>query len=496
MRNKVINLIWVFFILLAFHFVGITFLRFVIGDQISFFSSSSWSLWKDMFLFSIYGIILYSQYKKYWTDFRKYFVSHNHYKLSLAIFGFMTVAFLVSLINTNSPKQIFLWVKYDFLILLPLIFFPMLRLTRKEFRKIFDYFLYSVKISIVLSLLYSFIRDIKSSTLRHLGFSFSNTEFAPDARPPAVYETADAFRVKRESWSFAWPNSLGFYIAFILPILSYYIKSFKPVFRIIGIWTFIISLFLLFQTLSRTAMLVVALEMIAIIYFLYVWNNRKNLRYIFYVISFVFAIGLWGISRSWGDIQLASIFVRADSNQGHVMNTLEWINYFLKFPFGYWLWTAWPAAVQLNSWIIPENRWVQIFLETWIFGWLIYIFIFWLIIKILVQKIDYKNITHNIWSENFDFEKNLWIFLAISLAWIMTAWMLLHSFEDSMLNLTMFGLIGLYIGLKETGFQWEKVVLEEKKSIFSTQNIEEKKQPATISYSYHKPKKKKKSWQK
>lgn len=239
-------------------------------------------------------------------------------------------------------------------------------------------------------------------------------DFIFGKEPPIYYRTWP-WGEPRLQWLFAWPNNYGYFLAALFPfLLAWKKKERSKNQKLIRIIVIIITWTSIALTLSRTAIIWAILGTI-ILY----RNTIKKHKSIVITALFIAASGIIGLSilKWW-------------STQEHIINKLWSIQYIIQKPLGYGLWTAGPA-VHHEWYILPENYYLQIAIDI---GSLWFILFICTVIALTknIKKLD-------------DSEKSMHA-LMIGLYILLIMWLLLHVFEDSMVNYLFFIPRGIYIG--------------------------------------------------
>jgi len=430
-KNIILNT-EILLVLLVFHFIFMTFIRFQLGGDLHIWilHSNIWNLWKDFYLLIIYGIILWYLIK---TNKLKYRIIKNKY---LYIFFIIIIfsSLIISISNFHWFKELVIWVKYDLWFLFPVIFFSSIDFDKKDINKLYSTIMYIIKLTITLCLIYCIIRFTWPKFL-YLLWYWPIWNWTSLWYPPLLFKTWFDW-IQRLSGIFSWPNHMAFYLITFWPIIIFSIFS-K---RLHYIW-WLIYIFLLLGTLSRSWILALFLEISLI--FIFIFKYYKNYRKI--ILSLVIASWLWIVSLgsylylSW---KYKQIILRWASTAWHKIKSLKTIKDIIKNPLWHWIWTAWPAAHYIKNDIVPESRFLQIFYELWIYVWLLWFsFIFYIIY--LTQK--NINITYP-YMQKIDILK---ISLSIWIIWLLSQWLVLHSFEDSMTTLPLFILIWIILSLNK-----------------------------------------------
>jgi hypothetical protein len=184
---------------------------------------------------------------------------------------------------------------------------------------------------------------------------------------------------------------------------------------------------------------------------------KKKFRKI-WLYSFLPLLLIFGVVTYIGKDQIIS---RQFSNTWHVRRILTAFNDILKKPiWGQWAWSVWPASYQIKNWsdYNPENQFMQIWIEYWIFGFLWRMFLYLYLHRIgykayqdeheKKQKIIKK--TRFYWTMVFAF--SLWLF------WLSIEWMVLHSFVDRMIVYPFMALFGLCFAIYQKSLKTKKTL--------------------------------------
>jgi len=193
---------------------------------------------------------------------------------------------------------------------------------------------------------------------------------------------------------------------------------------------------LLIWSLSRSGLIAFGVEILILWIFLY--KNYKHLRkIILYTSTILASLGVILSGYLYFSWKYHQVILRGASTAWHAKRALATINEIKKSPIiGHWLWTAWPAAHYIKSDIIPESWFLQIFYELGIVGALRFIFIILIIYQLKVSKLTYPYLKK---------DQILQIGLIIWLIGLLVQGLVLHSFEDSMVSIPLFILVGIIL---------------------------------------------------
>lgn len=415
---------------LVFHFVWITFIKFQIGYdlEIEFLKSNLLNAWKDLYLIFIYFLIfVYALKNKDKIQINK--------KLLLGFLFMLIISIWISLMHFNWLKSLILWFKYDIRFLFPLVFFSILRIEEKEAKEFFNLFIDLIKVVLVLSILFDLVRFLYPNFLYLLWYG-PIWDWATNTHPPLLFQTWLDW-AQRFSWIFSWPNHMAFYLVTFAPIILLSIANKK----LHWIWGIMLTV-LLFGTLSRSGILAFCVEIwiLSLIAFIFQKKYRKILMGLFWI-WFVGVLVLWWylfVSGKYHDVIL-----RWASTAWHAQRFTKTLEQIKENPI---IWhgigTAWPSAHYIKSDVIPESWFLQIFYELGILWWFVwFLFIFYAIfLTYNKRKINYK--------QNLNKINILIVWTVIWIIWLLVQWIVLHSFEDSMISIPLFVLLGILLSLK------------------------------------------------
>ena len=419
-------------ILLIFHFLLMTFLRFQLGwdGHIHFLHSEIWNLWKDVYLFFIYILIIWYTYKN--NILKQNFTKNK--KINILFWIILLFSLIITLLNFHWLKWLFIGFKYDLWFLFPVIFFSLVDWTKKDINKFYRLILDLLKTVIIFCIIFAIIRFTHPELLFFFGYGplWNRTAWW---YPPMLFQTGLDW-IQRFSGIFSWPNHMAFYFITFWPIILFSILNKKLHY----IW-WILYIILLFGTLSRSWILAFWLEifLISLFIFKYYKNYRK------FILSCFIAVWVGIVSLgsylyfSW---KYNQIILRWASTKWHILKVEKTLKDIKENPLWHWIWTAWPAAHYIKNDIVPESWFLQMFYELWILWWILWFsFIFYIIF------LTYKNIQINYpYLQNKDILK---ISLSIWMIGLLFQWLVLHSFEDSMTSLPLFIIVWIILSLNQ-----------------------------------------------
>lgn len=223
---------------------------------------------------------------------------------------------------------------------------------------------------------------------------------------PPLYYLTWPWGYARLSGIFSWPNNYGYLFVGVFGLRWWYIRSYVTQKK----WK--IMLWILFAlsvvwTLSRGAIIGIFFQMIALSF---VFFHAKR-RYIWFLIF----MAIWAV--------VALSLVKWGSTLEHMRTKFSSLTYVIANPWGYGLGSSWPSIHTGHGNILPENFFVQILIDIWVPGLLLWFF-FWYLVLRTVWKTRASNKSGNV----------LLVALSFSFLGMLLEWMFLHVFEDSMVN--------------------------------------------------------------
>jgi len=234
-------------------------------------------------------------------------------------------------------------------------------------------------------------------------------DFIFGQEPPMYYRTGPGGE-PRLQWLFAWPNNYGYFLAAFFPLLlAHYTQKKTKNQKLLRHIIITISILSIILTLSRTAIIGAILWTI-LLYRNTIKQHKKLLVSI--IVATVIIIGWLSIFKWW-------------STREHIIQKTSSITYIIQQPQGYGLGTAGPA-VHHNGSILPENYYMQIAIDIGTIGFILLMMTLLAIIQQYRKEESGK-----------PYMIGFFILLVMGL--------LLHVFEDSMVNYLFFIPRGLYL---------------------------------------------------
>lgn len=343
----------------------------------------------------------------------------------------------------------FLWFKYDVFFLFCMLLWIYLNFIKDNFKTLLYTIFISWFTSIAIFLPWYIFWDI--SALSDI-FWYSNKVSTYKANTCISFSQNVEWWHHRFQWTFWSPINMSiffvvFYIIYVGLILS---KNYENKQKTIA-YILIPSLFVLpsiFFSYSKTSILWLAFWASIFTYlsvkFIFKKSFKKSQIYVVYWLLLIAFIGLV--------IAKKDLFLHLDAILNRLENLIRSLEMFRYNPIGYGLWVAWPASQiwrsieSLWNWqiiaqstshtalFLPENWYIQILLEQWIFGFSIFISLFLIIgfklFDIIKKKKDFLSI---------------WIFS--SFVGICFMCLFCHALEDAWIVYPLFMIIWSYIAL-------------------------------------------------
>jgi O-antigen ligase len=296
-------------------------------------------------------------------------------------------------------------------------------------------FLISGGIMIAISMLLKW--PLSEDLLLHLGYSGNPSAWQFGGSIP-VFHWVDGANVRRFQWLLDGPNTMWAFLLVYMGILTYYCRMKRA-------WHFLLGCVLIgfailvVYTYSRSAVLGLIAWVGSIILFLLPVLYRRHRAQMVTIFTLCILI-IWGIFFQYAGT-MNTLITRSGSTSGHIERMKAGISTFTSHPLGSGLASSWPAyryvtdlqgktrleVEAIDARHIPESWYIQQLVEGGIFG-----FFVWLSLMALIAWALWKR--HVIL---------FGMFLSI-----LTMNLFLHTFESSVLSLSLFLLIGLLLSDK------------------------------------------------
>ncbi len=344
--------------------------------------------------------------------------------IDYSIILFIIYWVFISFVNWLWINSIIHWWRYDFMFLIVIMIYKnwkhYLKVKTKDLIRIFLYSWASM-------LLFSFM--IKFRLKEEFLIEFWYIDYVSDWIYKwwvPIYHWLENSGIRRFQWILDWPNTMAYFLIIFSWIFLHFQKK-KTEFWVIS--TMIFLFWLIILTYSRSALLWIfsAIWIIFLLNFKYLYKRFK--KHIAKIIAWflLFFWSLWIIFHN----QIENIVLRNSSTTWHFDRMAVWIDRFKENIFGQWLAESWPAYRYIypdkttkkeEEYYIPESWYIQLMIE----GWVIYIWLFFIIIFSLLKRVYKKS------------RIIFWMFFAVL---IMNVF--LHTFESTYLSF----LISIFIWL-------------------------------------------------
>jgi O-Antigen ligase len=349
---------------------------------------------------------------------------------------YITILVIISFFTTGIAGILY-GGKYDFSFLIA--FFAAYHgwvLLEKPISYYIRIFLISWGIMIFISMLLKW--PLSEDLLLYIWYSGNPSQWQFGSAVP-IFHGVDWANIRRFQWLLDGPNSMAAFLLLYTGVLTYYFRAKKEWYFVIGAGVILLSI-LIFYTYSRSAALgLIGWVSIVILFLLPIIYKKYRLQFLSLCVLFFLVVG-WIFIQYAGNMQ--AILQRWGSTNGHIERMITGMERFIEKPLGQWLWSAWPAyryvenlenldrkqIEEKDRYYIPESWYIQQLIEWWIFGFIAFMSIITLIFLSLFR-------VHILL---------IGTFLAIC---IMNFF--LHTFESSILSLSLFLLLAIIIASSE-----------------------------------------------
>jgi hypothetical protein len=387
---------------------------------------SQFTLYKEILLAIMMGIIGYAWYKK------RIQIQLN--RLDFLIFAYIGWLVIVTLFYPSPLEHLAYGGRYNFEFLLAFLTIrfgiPLLAERPMYYVRLF---LLSGSLALVLGILVRWV--FGETILLHFGFSANLSNWMFGGSIP-IYHGIDQANVRRFQGIFDGPNPAGFFILLYFGMLAAYYKSAKKYHYLLSLWG-IILIGVLFYTYSRSALLgfIAGVGMLILLNIPFIWKKFRPLLLwaipIFFLLSGLFYLKF--------ESTIHQIVLREWSTKGHFERAITGIERAMDRPLGSGLASAGPAYrfVQQpeeneslfvwenktkEDYYIPESWFIQQLVEGGIIGFALFVAILGRILLMLIRRN---------------------IFVAAAFIGMCTMNLFLHSFESIYISLLLFMLLAL-----------------------------------------------------
>ena len=250
-----------------------------------------------------------------------------------------------------------------------------------------------------------------------------------------IFHGVEWANIRRFQGLFDGPNTMWAFLLLYIGIFVYYFRNYKTWYFVIG-WVVWMLAACIIYTYSRSALLgfITWIWFVILFSFRYLYKNFPKQTLVIGIIALL-GIGAIFLQYWWN---MKAIVERWGSSKWHAERMIIGLNRFLEHPFWQWLGSAGPwyrytlklewkersEIEKIDTQYIPESWYIQQFIEGGFIGGILFIVLVGFILFWLFR-------IHVILS---------WMFIAI-----LTMNFFLHTFESSMLVLSLFIIVGLYL---------------------------------------------------
>lgn len=288
-------------------------------------------------------------------------------------------------------------------------------------------------ITIIIGFLRQFAKLIAPDIFGFLGYELKLDDFQFWEKPPLYYLTGYEGTLRRQG-IFSGPNNYGYFLIAFLPMILLFfgekIKNLKTIslFQRINIGIIALRILAIGMTLSRSAILGGILILI-----LLNWKTIKTQKKLLIRGGSILLIAIAGLS-----------LLKRESTLWHITQKLSAIPQIISHPIGYGLGSSGPA-IHHNGTLLPENYYFQILLDMGTLGFLLRAITIFQILGMhyaIKKTLAKKNLNKEQQTQYLLLQRMQMGFLGL-----LCIGMLLHVFEDSMVNYLFFSIYGILLGI-------------------------------------------------
>jgi hypothetical protein len=293
-------------------------------------------------------------------------------------------------------------------------------------------FLISSGVALFLSMLLKW--PLSEDILLYFGYSGnpSNWEFGSSV---PIFHGVEGANVRRFQGILDGPNTMGAFLLIYLGVFLYYFRYYRDWYFSLGLFA-ILMIGCIIYTYSRSALLGLIWGVGFSILFSarYLYRKYKVQTSILFIVSILWIIAVW---LQYGG-NLRAIIERGWSTKGHMERMIIGMDRAIESPLGQWLGSAGPGyryildleklsrpeREKLDVTYIPESWYIQQFIEGWFLWGILFILLMFLFLQWLYR---------------------VHIILAGTFLSILIMNFFLHTFESSLVSLSLFLLIGIFL---------------------------------------------------
>ena len=364
--------LYLLFLILPFYALLITFSQhfFHTSGEILF----SLRLIKEGILLGILVSLIYS-----WIRNRSLIKEKiNFYLSDIFILIYLIILISSGLIFHSSLAEIFFGLRYDFFFFFSYFIFRLYFIFSKdnEFQTIIKIIFTTAIIVFIFALLQFFV--LPKDFLIQFGYSKIVSSIFDTTAPLTAYQLLGNSNLLRVQSSFAGPNQLASFALVIIFLAWGIIFSKKP--SILAWISLVLAILVLILTFSRSAWIGFVAGMIILASF----NLKKRPIFSGLIFGSLLILAILGFLLFRN--QINDIIIRPTSSVWHAVALKDSWEAFRTHIFGLGLGKIGPASQWLQKPIISENYYLQIGLESGIFGLITFILAFVFLISDLKQK--------------------------------------------------------------------------------------------------------------
>jgi len=330
--------------------------------------------------------------------------------------GVTAIGIVVSLIQWVSPMSMIVWIKYDILPLIVVLWALMVGVLWAHYwvrEKLGISLTMMIWAIVVWGVLWQWAKVLLPELFTVFGYGPIG-DYVLWWNPPLWYRTGP-WGMMRLQGLFAGPNNYWFFLVWFSAFFVLWVKRFL---KNITLKTVLLILYFgsVVATLSRGAIVwtVVSLGLLGLIL------NKKRRKMIIPVwIAAVCGVVWLSILKPW-------------STLGHSEARNEWVKALVENPWWYGLGASWPS-VHFEWVYLPENQYLWVALDIWVIGLIVWCSIV-LLIMMLAVKVSVQ------WEKD-----ELLLALLFGFVGLLAEWLFLHVFEDSMVNYLFLFTFGLWL---------------------------------------------------
>lgn len=255
---------------------------------------------------------------------------------------------------------------------------------------------------------------------------------------PIWYRTWPGGTMRRQG-IFSWPNNYWYFLTAFSSVFAIWCIQLRQNNKkriTIGSGTLFCAAILL--TYSRGALLWVWIQIVILLRLLLPQLKKYIYRILCLGIGAIVWLSIW---KRWSTVL-------------HFQAWFEWVDALFANPWWYGLWSSWPW-VHYDGAYLPENQYLQVALDLWVAGLVVWLSVWWILLKAVTKKlIQYPWVySWSIWDAHTHSETNrvsldtdiLLLCLILWGVWLAVIGMFLHVLEDSMVNYRYLWITGVVI---------------------------------------------------